>query len=1260
MLPALDPGHFGLDERTPSHMLHRARLYADLLTYFDANNRPHRPPKAGGKGPWSAFFEGDISFLLASISVLDVEAEFRAAEMSDHDIVSGIRHGIARILDWTVHAAQLAGLAPETSVEAALSATMQQIITSELREAVPARLFHQMAARGDNLPSEWLGSSVNYPDHVVFSTLNRVTGQLAATARDYLRRSLAEKADHAPHVTLYLAFTELFRKSQAQINGLTDRHLDFFFRDVLRLDQARAIPDRAHVAFALAAPGQHVTLEKGTALLSGGDADPAPALFRLDDALNVTDTAVASFRALRIMRDHARLDGENMPQVMGVAAYPAAQTADGFGAAFERPGKGWRPFGPTTSVHPDVLPLRAHANVGFALKSRVLALAEGTRRVKVELTLRKPRGHHIRNPVVRYRKMLADALGGRLSDPVFARYLSDAFVVEVSTPTGYHRVVRPRLSQPGAKDAPAGRLAADAGRANRLCLEFTLADTDPAVAAPGETGFPAGFPDRAPELRLLFNPAARVYALSAFRDAVLDHVAIAVNVTGLRGLDMETDAGPVNPKKPFAPFGPVPQPRARLSLSSAELQAKRLDWLRIQADWTDLPIPPDDLASHYAAYGKGTENTSFQVRFRAGRGNAWRVLPGFGGKTQRPPQAFSLFQEPANGVGVAPCSEWTLATSDLPALAKSPEPNRTDGLFTMELTGPDYGFGHRLYPDLVAAAAIANAARAARLFGGLLGGKPDPMPNPPLLPLIRSLRVDYAARVARDLSATEGEITFVQIDPFEGEVSPKDARLVPMGTEMDGMLQIGLSGTRLPELVSLLFDVRDTTASQWRASDGYLRPALNWAYRTEKGWRALPPEALIEDQTGGLTTHGIVRISLPLDTDRTADGLAWLGAVAVGDVNRYGRILGVHTQAARATRVLEDSASTRAPTLPAAAITSMQTAHLGIKSVSQPFASEGGRAAEGQEDFRVRVSERLRHKNRAWQMADYQSMVLEAFPEIGDVACRRTRGGCLDVVVAGRRKPERAGHVPVVPLHLRYRISVWLRQHTSTAVKDVIVRNPNYEDLRVQARIVPTSGLSADVIAHVEDAMDRMIAPWLYDPLLPMPIGRDSIDLAEVTSRIEAIGSVDRVLGLSLVQKHLIADQTSASDKYCLKDTARIGRNAAHAVHRDRAVSAHAILKSATPASVFVPARRHWISYLGDRGGLGDLHVDQDLLAVDPARLAQYQADHRLIPSQPLRAGIGNLEIGRDLVVMDHCDAAPPDSHLDTPRHRLDRIFMPS
>ncbi|MFP3489066.1 hypothetical protein R0K20_15795, partial [Staphylococcus sp. SIMBA_130] len=59
----------------------------------------------------------------------------------------------------------------------------------------------------------------------------------------------------------------------------------------------------------------------------------------------------------------------------------------------------------------------------------------------------------------------------------------------------------------------------------------------------------------------------------------------------------------------------------------------------------------------------------------------------------------------------------------------------------------------------------------------------------------------------------------------------------------------------------------------------------------------------------------------------------------------------------------------------------------GIKSVTQPFNSFGGKATEKDNEFYIRASERLRHKNRAVSLWDMEHLVLQAFPEVYKVKC---------------------------------------------------------------------------------------------------------------------------------------------------------------------------------------------------------------------------------------------------------------------------------
>ncbi|MFP4065685.1 MAG: hypothetical protein ACLFS0_09330, partial [Bacteroidales bacterium] len=53
----------------------------------------------------------------------------------------------------------------------------------------------------------------------------------------------------------------------------------------------------------------------------------------------------------------------------------------------------------------------------------------------------------------------------------------------------------------------------------------------------------------------------------------------------------------------------------------------------------------------------------------------------------------------------------------------------------------------------------------------------------------------------------------------------------------------------------------------------------------------------------------------------------------------------------------------------------------------QPYPSFGGTPRESDRDYWLRTSERLRHKNRAVTLFDYERLVLQQFPEVYKVKC---------------------------------------------------------------------------------------------------------------------------------------------------------------------------------------------------------------------------------------------------------------------------------
>jgi hypothetical protein len=114
----------------------------------------------------------------------------------------------------------------------------------------------------------------------------------------------SERAGSArPHFALLLTFLELLGHAREQLNGLTGRHLDHYYRDVLQMRPEPATPDRASVVFRLAAGVSELRVPAGTALQAGRDSSGAAAdLPHRARALMVSRARVDALRSVHVHR----------------------------------------------------------------------------------------------------------------------------------------------------------------------------------------------------------------------------------------------------------------------------------------------------------------------------------------------------------------------------------------------------------------------------------------------------------------------------------------------------------------------------------------------------------------------------------------------------------------------------------------------------------------------------------------------------------------------------------------------------------------------------------------------------------------------------------------------------------------------------------------------------------------------------------------------------------------------------------------------
>src|SRR5690606_15850804 len=127
------------------------------------------------------------------------------------------------------------------------------------------------------------------------------------------------------------------------------------------------------------------------------------------------------------------------------------------------------------------------------------------------------------------------------------------------------------------------------------------------------------------------------------------------------------------------------------------------------------------------------------------------------------------------------------------------------------------------------------------------------------------------------------------------------------------------------------------------------------------------------------------------------EGLHWFCASVTENSHRIPKLIDVVAQAVEAKFEDQDNDQSHFDeALPPDTISKLSVGVAEISKVIQPFASWDGKHREIGKEYYTRVSERLRHKNRAINAWDYEHLILDRFPSIYKVkAIPYTDPNCL-------------------------------------------------------------------------------------------------------------------------------------------------------------------------------------------------------------------------------------------------------------------------
>jgi hypothetical protein len=1014
----------------------------------------------------------------------------------------------------------------------------------------------------------------------------------------YLQESLTSQ-QHAPAIGLYMVFLRLYEKAQRRLNQFTQRHLDFYYRQVLIAKPLARQPESAYLHFRATAGTRNVLIEAATEFTCGKDRDLKEIAFKTVHDLVLNDARIRDLRALYLQHDGLISPETELGYVTRIKTINPPVSVPG-----EAPDalSSWALFGPPPTARGG-----DDAELGFAVASPLLLLQEGKRSVELSIFLGdrqtidadglianlsravKPGefmsqcgkifSHYLlcgqtwlssRNKqeiTYRAEAVLDDSLAKGIANllnqdwqVLFYKLFKNAFSIKLTGETGWLEISEYVVTPLRADRKPA---------AGGLKISFTLGQEAPPVRPCLEAVHGKTFAVEAPLLHCCINPQTSFYPYSLFENLVIDKLRLQVDVKGVRNILAYNQHGQLDPSKPFQPFGPLPACNDYFVFSNYEIAIKRLTNLKLNLEWAGLPGGSGGLSRYYRDYPGDYSNSDFKGRFEVLIDGAWRGREGEAARSVR------LFDTDRVDGGVR---KDRVLDMDLVDDLKTPDQilsevdfgygiKTRNGFIRFMLTEPAGVFGHGIYPETLTRVLSQNA----RLK------KPLATPNPPYTPIISQISLDYVAHVEIIPGLSGNGVkdaptdTLLHIHPFGVEtiypgVHDKPVNLLPQ-YPYQGNLFIGIDATALAGPLSLFFYLAEDLVRDCSLE----HPQLDWFYLAGDGWRRLSAHHIHRDSTNGFLSSGILTLDIPADIQRGGaimpGNLYWLRVSVREDLYGFCSCYAILPHAVNLSRVLADGYSPQQSLTDVKQWQPMSTL-TGIDGVWQAGKVILGQDGETGKQLTTRLSERLRHKNRALTAWDYEHMILQRFPDVSKVKCfmhmtsasKQPRPGHVLLVVVPQLQPGiSSGCERLMFSSVRLAsIRAFIEQAVSPFV-EIEVRNPVYEQVQVRCTVKFTESLNSGFyINQLDRDISDFICPW-RDAGYRTRFGW-SIQQKDIESYLRELDYVEFFSNFSML--HITQD---SEHQYSLEDTAK-----------DQ-LGARVAIGPRHPWSLAIPAGHHFI-----------------------------------------------------------------------------------
>ena len=382
------------------------------------------------------------------------------------------------------------------------------------------------------------------------SLLPLLSAQFSATLSERSKALVSR-----PDTALLIACLQLMKWPKAQFAALTQRHLDYFYKNILRMQQKQGRPNKVHLAINLDDAVKRYLLPKGLSFDAGTDIDGNTLRYVADESQWLNHSKIVAAKTLAVA-NFVEVDdnGVEIHSSQMIISEKFNSLKNNFISE-----KGFMTFGDDSVLEADA----RYGDIGLKIESPLLWLSGGVRTVTLD-------GGVLLSAALFFKELTPN--------------LTDIFDVDITTING-----TVRLSEQG--DFYQINATVPSNNQEPCGLTIVFEKDFPAIAL---TELQLENGEISPAITLLVKQSAEhsIVHYNSLKDTILNNLTLTVDVVGLDNLLLSNDQGELDPQEPGEILGAEPIVGSELFFSHPEIAVKEISTLSLSLNWVEQPHSP--------------------------------------------------------------------------------------------------------------------------------------------------------------------------------------------------------------------------------------------------------------------------------------------------------------------------------------------------------------------------------------------------------------------------------------------------------------------------------------------------------------------------------------------------------------------------------------------------------------------------------------------------------------------------------------------